>query len=181
MVNIRHFIFVVFLTGLFIFQVPTVRAGDSVPMTLDRMNSLIEAIDGSVVRKSDGYWNLKIDGVPVLVIADAGHDRMSILVGIVKVDKLDPEVYLRLMQANFDSALDGRYAVVRGVLWSAFLHPLGSLNDSQFLKGVGQTVNLACTYGVSYSSGLMNFGGGDSNGIRERELTEKLLEKGNMF
>ena len=57
--------------------------------------------------------------------------------GIVKVDKLDPEVYLRLMQANFDSALDARYAVVRGVLWSAFLHPLGSLNDSQFLKGVG--------------------------------------------
>lgn len=181
MVNIRHFIFVVFLTGLFIFQVPTVRAGDSVPMTLDRMNSLIEAIDGSVVRKSDGYWNLKIDGVPVLVIADAGHDRMSILVGIVKVDKLDPEVYLRLMQANFDSALDARYAVARGVLWSAFLHPLGSLNDSQFLKGVGQTVNLARTYGVSYSSGLMNFGGGDSNGIRERELIEKLLEKGNMF
>lgn len=181
MVNIRHSIFVVFLTGLFIFQVPTVRAGDSVPMTLDRMNSLIEAIDGSVVRKSDGYWNLKIDGVPVLVIADAGHDRMSILVGIVKVDKLDPEVYLRLMQANFDSALDARYAVVRGVLWSAFLHPLGSLNDSQFLKGVGQTVNLARTYGVPYSSGLMNFGGGDSNGIRERELIEKLLEKGNML
>jgi hypothetical protein len=44
------------------------------PMTLDRMNTLIEAIDGSVVRKSDGCWNLKIDGLPVLVIADAGHD-----------------------------------------------------------------------------------------------------------
>jgi hypothetical protein len=84
MVNIRHFIFVVFLTGLFIFQVPTVRADDDAPMTVDRMNSLIEAIDGLVVRKSDGYWNLKIDGVPVLVIADACHDRMCILGGISK-------------------------------------------------------------------------------------------------
>ena len=84
MVNIRHFIFVVFLTGLFIFQVPTVRADDDAPMTVDRMNSLIEAIDGLVVRKSDGYWNLMIDGVPVLVIADACHDRMCILGGISK-------------------------------------------------------------------------------------------------
>ena len=84
MVNIRHFIFVVFLTGLFIFQVPTVRADDDVPMTVDRMNSLIEAIDGLVVRKSDGYWHLKIDGVPVLVIADACHERMRILGGISK-------------------------------------------------------------------------------------------------
>ena len=181
MVNIRQFIFVVFLTGLFIFQAPTVRADNDVPMTLDRMNSLIEAIDSSAARKRDGYWNLKIDGVPVLVIADTGHDRMRILVGIVKVDKLNPKIYLRLMQANFDSALDARYAVARGGLWSALLHPFASLNDSQFLKGVGQTVNLARTYGVSYSSGLLNFGGGDSNGIRERELIEKLLEKGNML
>ena len=125
MVNIRHFIFAVFLTGLFIFQVPTVRADDDVPMTVDRMNSLIEAIDGLVVRKSDGYWNLKIDGVPVLVIADAGHDRMRILVGIVEVEKLDLEVYLHLMLTNFTSALDARYAVARGVLWSEFLHSLG--------------------------------------------------------
>ena len=130
MVNIRHFIFVVFLTELFIFQVPTVRVDDDAPMTVDRMNSLIEAIDGLVVRKSDGYWNLKIDGVPVLVIADAGHDRMRILVGIVKVEKLDLEVYLHLMLTNFTSALDARYAVARGVLWSVFLHSLGSLTDS---------------------------------------------------
>jgi hypothetical protein len=48
---------------------------------------------------------------------------MRVLVGIVKVDKLDPEIYLRLKLANLDSALDARYTVVRGVLWSVFLHP----------------------------------------------------------
>ena len=32
-------------------------------MTVDRMNSLIEQIDGSVVRKSGGYWNLEVVGV----------------------------------------------------------------------------------------------------------------------
>ena len=86
-----------------------------------------------------------------------------------------------MIQANFDSLLVARYAVVRGVLWSVFLHPLGSLTESQFLKGVGQTVNLARFYRISISSGLMKFGGGDSNVIRERELIEKLLKKVNIL
>ena len=50
-------------------------------MTVDRMNSLIEQIDGSVVRKSGGYWNLEVVGVSVLVIADAysrGHRQRLI-------------------------------------------------------------------------------------------------------
>ena len=79
--NIRDLIFLVFLTGLFIFRAPTVRVDWDVPMTVDRMNSLIEQIDGSVVRKSGGYWNLKIVGVSVLVIADAysrGHRQRLI-------------------------------------------------------------------------------------------------------
>ena len=54
-------------------------------MTVDRMNSLIEQIDGSVVRKSGGYWNLKIVGVSVLMIADACHYRMRIL-GVIGKD-----------------------------------------------------------------------------------------------
>ena len=86
-----------------------------------------------------------------------------------------------MIQANFDSLLVARYAVARGVLWSVLLHPLGSLTESQFLIGVGQTVNLARFHGISISSGLMNFGGGDSNVIRERELIEKLLQKRNML
>jgi len=40
---------------------------------------------------------------------------------------------------------------------------------------------MARTYGVSYSSGLMNFGGVRSISIRERELIKKLLEKGNIL
>jgi hypothetical protein len=42
-------------------------------------------------------------------------------------------------------------------------------------------LNLARTYGVSYPSGLLDLGGGDSNGICERGLIEKLLKKGNIL
>lgn len=57
------------------------------------------------------------------------------------------EELLRLLQANFDSALDARYAVARGILWAVYIHPLSALTDREFLPGLGQTVNIVRTYG----------------------------------
>jgi hypothetical protein len=78
-----------------------------------------------------------------------------------------------MLQANFDTALDARYSVAKGVLWSLYLHPLESLSDEQFLASLGQVVNLAASFGTSYSSGGLSFGGGDSS-----ELIQELLDKG---
>ncbi len=85
---------------------------------------------------------------------------------------------MRVMQANFDSALDARYAVARGVLWSTFIHPLGALEDAEVLSDLGQTVNLALSYGSTYPSGALTFSGGDNSEIERRELIDKLLEQG---
>jgi hypothetical protein len=52
------------------------------------------------------------------------------------------------------------------------------LDDEALLKGLGQVVNLANTFGSTYSSGLLDFGGGDSRGIQEKELIDHLIEKG---
>ncbi len=147
-------------------------------MTLERMNDLIEAIGANIARQHQGQWQFHVEKVPVFVIADAKHDRMRILVGISKTESLTEAVYQRLMQANFDTTLDARYAIAKGVVWGAFLHPLKALSDRLFLSGIGQTVNLARTFGKTYSSGGLTFKGGDSSGIIERDLIEKLLEKG---
>ena len=82
-----------------------------------------------------------------------------------------------MMQANFDSALDARYAIAQGLLWATYIHPLAPLQKNQLISGVGQVVNLALTYGTAYSSGGLSFNGGDSNGIT-RELLEELLDRG---
>ena len=84
---------------------------------------------------------------------------------------------MRLMQANFDTALDARYAVAQGRLWGVFIHPLSPLEHDQFLSGLAQTVNLALSYGQSYSGGASVFGGGDSNGIYQN-LLEELRRRG---
>ena len=153
---------------------PTVREGT---MTLERMGKIVRRLDANAERKRNG-WRFTIEEVPVVIVTDPKHDRMRILVGIRQATELKPEELLRLMQANFDSALDARYAVANGVLWSAFVHPLQELHDRQFISAIGQTVNLALTYGSSYTSGALVFGGGDSNTIRRRELIDRLLKQG---
>ena len=51
------------------------------------------------------------------MIADPRADRMRAMVPIRSADALEQDELLRLMQANFDSALDARYAVAQGRLW----------------------------------------------------------------
>lgn len=99
------------------------------------------------------------------------------MVPIRSAEDLDAGELLRLMQANFDTALDARYAVARGRLWGVFIHPLKPLERAQFLSALAQTVTVARTYGTAYSGGAAVFGGGDSSEIY-RELLEELLERG---
>ena len=146
-------------------------------MTLERLGALVEAIDGEAEAVDGRMWRFTVADLPVTVIADPVHDRMRVVVPIAEAEKLGKEILLRMMQANFDTALDARYSIARGVLWSAYIHPLAGLSDEAFLSGVGQTVNLARTFGTTFFSGGLTFGGGDSQGLLERQLIEELLKK----
>ena len=86
---------------------------------------------------------------------------------------MPPELLYRLMQANFDTALDARYAIAQKVIWTAYLHPLGSLGEAQFVSGLAQVVTLAENFGTTFSSGAMTFGGGDSGALL-KELQDRL-------
>ena len=156
---------------------PTPPVETTAPMTVERLGALVHAIDADAVTVEERMWRFTVAELPVTVIADPVNDRMRVIVPIADADKLGREILIRMMQANFDTALDARYSVARGVLWSAFIHPLGDLSDDAFLSGVGQTVNLARTFGTTFFSGGLTFGGGDSRGLLERQLIEELLKK----
>lgn len=147
------------------------------PMTLARLDAIIRRVDEAAERQ-DNVWQLKVEGISVSIITDTNADRMRIVTGVIEVDKLQPATLMRLLQANFDTALDARYAIAQDILWGTFIHPLSALDDEEFLSGLGQTVNLVLTFGTTFSSGVFSFGGGDSNGILQRELIDRLLEKG---
>lgn len=165
-----------FLLAALLFALPVSAQEAEPPMTIPRLGEIILALDPDAA--SDGIrFQLTIDDIPVLIVTDVRADRMRAMVPIRSAEGVTAEEMQRLMQANFDSALDARYAVAQGRLWSVFIHPLSPLQKDQFISGLGQTVNLATTYGSLYTGGAMQFGGGDSNAI-QRGLIDELLKKG---
>lgn len=143
-------------------------------MTVGVMAGIVSALDPEAVVTPRGM-GLTIDAVPVTIIFDEGANRMRILVPVASALGLSDEDLLRMMQANFDTALDARYAVANGRVWSVFIHPLAQLEREQFVSGLAQTVTLARTYGSSYASGGVVYGGGDSGALYQ-ELLDKSEE-----
>lgn len=145
-------------------------------MTMGRLGEIIQTLDPDVIARGPAL-EFTLDGIPVIVIADARANRMRAMVPIASAEGLSEEDLMRMMQANFDSALDARYAVANGRLWGVFIHPLSPLEKDQLLSGLVQTITVARTYGTAYTSGGAVFGGGDSNRIYS-ELLDKLRKKG---
>ncbi len=147
-------------------------------MTIKSMGRIIKLLDKDAKSPRDGVWQFRVEKTWVIIITDIKANRMRIMVPVRAAEGLSAQELKRITQANFDTALDSRYAIAQKLLWSVFIHPLSELYQRQFIKGIGQTVNLALTYGKTYNSGLLSFGGGDSRGIIRRQLIDKLLKKG---
>lgn len=146
------------------------------PMTPDRLRDILLALDEQT--QSQGpLHHLTIGGREVLIVTDPAADRMRAMVHVRPIDGVSPGEMARMMQANFDTALDARYAIANEALWAVFIHPLAPLQKDQLISGLGQAVNLAETYGTLYTGGALVFGGGDSTAI-QRQLIEELLRKG---
>jgi len=146
------------------------------PMTVKRMEEIVQALDPDA-QFGINAMQLTVEDVPVAIVYDAFADRMRAMVPIRAASAMSPEDMMRVMQANFDTALDARYAVAQGRLWALFLHPIEALERDQLISGIGQTVNLARSYGTAFSSGAGQYGAGDSAELH-RQLIERLLDKG---
>jgi len=129
------------------------------PMTNERLDALIRQAS-KTVKGEAGYWQFNIGGRDVLVITDARHNRMRIMSPVTNQEGLDKAELIRLLEANFASALDSKYALRDQTLWSVFTHPLAELSDEQFLDCLAQVANLADNFGHSYASSNLFFGGG---------------------
>jgi len=142
---------------------------------IDQMGEVITALDGEAERNGNN-WQLTLEERMMLVVTDTNAGRMRIITPIAPVDALPEGAMERLMQANFDTALDARYAIGQGLVWGAFIHPLDSLTTRDFASGLLQTHTLGETFGTTFSSGAVNYGGGDSGAIIEDQLKELLDE-----
>ena len=151
-------------------------AKTSVPtkMTPKAMVDLIKSFDAKAQEKAN-LISFRVNDREVLIVHDAKSDRMRAITPIAQASLLDEALLLRMAQANYDSALDARYAVADGLVWSVFIHPLGSLEQEELISAIAQVVTAAETFGLTYTSGATVFGGGDSSGIHD-DLLKKLEE-----
>jgi len=143
-------------------------------MTPEKMGNLVKKIDENAEVR-DNLIAFKIQEREVLIVFDENNDRMRTLTPIAPANLLDEAIMMRMLQANYDSVLDARYAVADGLIWSAFIHPLGSLDEEALLSAIAQVVTGAETFGTTFTSGAMVFGGGDSSELHD-ELLKQLEE-----
>ncbi|MEM8641066.1 MAG: type III secretion system chaperone [Cyanobacteria bacterium P01_G01_bin.54] len=126
-------------------------------MTLDRLYFILKQ-EGEDVKGAQGRWQFKIGDRPLLLFTDIRYDRMRLFTPIVSAEDLTEEQWQRMMSANFDTALDARYAITDGgTVVATFVHPLSTLSDRDFRSAIYQVTNLAETFGDLYSSGVLEF------------------------
>ncbi len=159
-----------------LFAIPAAAQEAEPSMTGQRMAEIVLALDPDAQSTPSGF-QLTIDDVPVLIVMDVLANRMRAMVPIRLAEDLTAEELQRVLQANFDTALDARYALANGRLWGVYIHPLRELERDQLISGLAQTVNIANTYGTLFTGGAAQFGRGDSTNL-QRQLLEDLLEKG---
>lgn len=127
-------------------------------MTQARLQEIVLEVCGQG-KAVENILQTSFDEAPLIVISDETHDRMRIMSPIVDADSLSETEKTRLLEANFHSALDARYAIGNDVLYSAFIHPLSSLTSSLIESGIRQVATLRNTFGTSYNSGELSFPG----------------------
>ena len=156
-------------------QAPEPGSAPSTIMTGESLNALIKSIDPEASREGNASQFMFQERL-MLVVFDEAADRMRLFSPIGPTGLLDAEKVQRMLQANFDSALDARYAVANNLVWGIFIHPLSPLDENEFASAIVQVYNVAESFGSTYTSGLATYGGGDS--VEEnRKLLEELKKR----
>jgi len=108
----------------------------------------------------DGFWRGVREDVQIFVLSDDSHDRMRIMAPIGELKELETEVLQMLLEANYDRALDAKYALRGREVWSVSVHPLATLAPDDFASFLDQVVRLVKNTGSSYASSDLVFGAG---------------------
>ncbi len=126
-----------------------------------------------------GNWKFAIEDRLLICLTDETNNRMRIISPVTELTNLPEEELLNALTANFHTALDVKYAVSDGVLWSVFIHPLKELTDPQLEDAILQVYNAAQTFGTLYSSTNLSFPGRSTTPIAPEPIKKKIqLKKG---
>lgn len=120
-------------------------------MTNDDLEKIFYVVSDSL-RGEPGNWQFMLKGRIMICISDESNNRMRIMSPIIAQNKLEYPDMLKLMEANFHTALDVKYAISEHLLWAVYIHPLEELQQNEVISAIQQVFTAAETYGSTYSS-----------------------------
>ncbi|MDP3092936.1 MAG: hypothetical protein Q8N04_19870 [Nitrospira sp.] len=126
-------------------------------MTMGILQGILNETVGDL-RGESGQWRFTYAGVEMALLASLPHDRMRIVAPIGPEAQLTDQQRKRMLDANFHSALDVRYATSNGLVYAAYIHPLSPLRREEVQSALRQVAELVKTFGSTYSSGELSFG-----------------------
>ncbi len=106
-----------------------------------------------------GAWQFNYRQHQTMILTDENANRMRIMTPVIEEKDLEEEQYKLMLEANFDRALDAKYALFDGIVWAVFTHPLAELEVEQFKNAMNQVITLSETFGTTYNSTDFVFGG----------------------
>lgn len=125
-------------------------------MTNEKLDELYTSVSDSIQGRQ-GAWQFYVKEVQMISITDSIHNRMRIISPIADASVLSDDLIKAAMIANFHTALDVKYAVTDGVLWSVFIHPLKELSEHQVRDALSQVYNANITFGTTFASTGLTF------------------------
>ena len=119
------------------------------------VNKILELAEN--VTQEGNLVNFTFKGFPVVLVFDANADRMRLVSPITEVKNVDDAMLLMILEANFHSVLDARYAVSNDIIWSVFIHPLTDLSPALLESAISQVAVAHATFGGDFTSGALIF------------------------
>jgi len=137
-------------------------------MTVKQIGKILKK-ETKITEGDDGIWTVNYAEHPVMVVTDDKANRMRVFSPIVALEEINEKALVKMLEANFHSALDAKYSIWEGVVISVFTHPLQQLSEAQIIDAIQQVVRLVDTFGTTFSSTEFIFNGKEE----EKENSER--------
>lgn len=160
---------------LFLFLVLVPFFSFSQNMNNETLHDIYTSVSDSIQGQAGG-WKFFVKDVPIMSITDTNHNRMRIISPIADSNSLNEALIKAALVANFHTALDVKYAVSDGVLWSVFIHPLKELSEHQVKDAVSQVYYANINFGTTFNSTSLSFPGSINAEAQEEQKVEEKIE-----
>lgn len=104
-------------------------------------NTLATLFGDAVQTLAPGSYQVETKGFRMLVLLSEAQDWLRILLPIVPAVEVMPFME-ELLEANFDSTLETRYALHQDLLWGIFQHSLVGLTDNDLTLAIQHLAEL---------------------------------------